>query len=143
MPFDTQRQFKSSSTEAVAEALLDIYSRVGIHEEVLTDQGTQFMSECMQEVSRLVTIRVLPVRRTIPFAMDCCEIQKPCKKHYDKDNPRRLEMGVFILLPTDSNKLRMQWRGPNIVKSSCGSQRIQSEDGVSWIFKRFFMSFSL
>ena len=28
---------------AVAEALLDIYSGVGIPEEVLTDQGTQFM----------------------------------------------------------------------------------------------------
>ena len=34
---------KKITTEAVAEALLDIY---GIPEEVLTDQGTQFMSEC-------------------------------------------------------------------------------------------------
>ena len=42
-----------------AEALLDIYSRVGIPEEVLTDQGTQFMSECMQEVSRLLSIKGL------------------------------------------------------------------------------------
>ena len=42
---------KKITTEAVAEALLDVYSRVGIPEEVLTDQGTQFMSECMQEVS--------------------------------------------------------------------------------------------
>ena len=39
------------------EALLDIYSRVGIPEEVLTNQGTQFMSECMQEVSRLLSIK--------------------------------------------------------------------------------------
>ena len=38
---------KKISTEAVAEALLDIYSREGIPEEVLTDQRTQFMSECM------------------------------------------------------------------------------------------------
>ena len=36
---------KKITTEAVTEALLDIYSRVGILEEVLTDQGTQFMSE--------------------------------------------------------------------------------------------------
>ena len=43
------------TTEAVAEALLVIYSRVGIPEEVMTDQGTQFMSECMQEVSRLLS----------------------------------------------------------------------------------------
>ena len=31
---------KKITTEAVAEALLDIYSTVGIPEEVLTDQGT-------------------------------------------------------------------------------------------------------
>ena len=43
---------KKINTEAVGEALLDIYSRVGIPEEVLTDQGTQFMSECMQQLSR-------------------------------------------------------------------------------------------
>ena len=50
---------KKITTEAVAEALLDIYSRVGIPEEVLTDQGTQFMSECMQEVSKLLSIKGL------------------------------------------------------------------------------------
>ena len=50
---------KTITTEAVAEALLDIYSTVGIPEEVLTDQGTQFMSECMQEVSRLLSIKGL------------------------------------------------------------------------------------
>ena len=50
---------KKITTEAVAEALLDIYSRVGIPEEVLTDQGSQFMSECMQEVSRLLSIKGL------------------------------------------------------------------------------------
>ena len=50
---------KKITTEAVAEALLDIYSRVAIPEEVMTDQGTQFMSECMQEVSRLLSIKGL------------------------------------------------------------------------------------
>ena len=60
---------KKITTEAVAEALLDIYSRVGIPEEVLTDQGTQFMSKCMQEVSRLLSIKgrvlnVVPVDDT-------------------------------------------------------------------------------
>ena len=50
---------KKIITGAVAEALLDIYSRVGIPEEVLTDQGTQFMSECMQGVSRLLSIKGL------------------------------------------------------------------------------------
>ena len=50
---------KKITTEAVAEALLDIYSIVGIPEEVLTDQGTKFMSESMQEISRLLSIKGL------------------------------------------------------------------------------------
>ncbi|XP_069138991.1 uncharacterized protein [Argopecten irradians] len=44
-------------TERVAEALVDIYSRVGIPREVLTDQGSQFTSDLMKEVSRLLSIR--------------------------------------------------------------------------------------
>ena len=42
---------KNIDTETVAEALLDIYCRLGIPEEVLSDQGTQFVSSCLQEVS--------------------------------------------------------------------------------------------
>ena len=38
---------KNIDTETVAEALLDLYSRIGIPEEVLSDLGTQFRSECM------------------------------------------------------------------------------------------------
>ena len=51
--------FKKITTEAVAEAVLNIYSRVGIPEEVLTDQGTWFKSECMQEVCRPLSIKGL------------------------------------------------------------------------------------
>ena len=46
---------KSISTEAVAEALVDMYSRLGAPEEILSDMGTQLVSECVQEVSRLLT----------------------------------------------------------------------------------------
>ena len=215
---------KKITTEAVAEALLDIYSRVGIPEEVLTDQGTQFMSECMQEVSRLLSIKgltstpyhpicnglverwngtlksmlkrlcqdqpkqwhrlinpVLFAYREVPqestgfspfqllygrsvrgpgtilkelwtkevnipevkssyeyvtelrerledslkLAQEELEkSQKRYKRHYDrKAKPRRLEVGdrVLILLPTDSNKLLMQWRGPYTVQSRVGA----------------------
>ena len=48
---------KKITSEAVAEVLLDIYSRVGIPEEMLTDQGTEFMSVCTQKVSRLLSIK--------------------------------------------------------------------------------------
>ena len=50
---------KKIDTETVAEALVDLYSRVGIPEEVLSDQGSQFTSECMKEVSRLLGIKQL------------------------------------------------------------------------------------
>ena len=215
---------KKITTEAVAEALLDIYSRVGIPEEVLTNQGTQFMSECMQEVSRLLSIKgltstpyhpicnrlverwnetlksmlkmlfqdqpkqwqrlikpVLFAYREVPqestgfspfqllygpsvrgpgtilkklwtkevnipevkssyeyvtelrerledslnLAQEELEkSQKRYKRHYDrKAKPRRLEVGdqVLILLPTDSNKLLMQWREPYTVESRVGA----------------------
>ena len=56
---DTSVPLKKITTEAVAEVLVDIYSRVGIPEEELTDQATQFMSKCMQEVSRLLSIKGL------------------------------------------------------------------------------------
>ena len=59
---------KKITTEPVAEALLDIYSTVGIPEEVLTDQGTRFMSECMQEVSRLLSIKGLT---SMPYRLIC------------------------------------------------------------------------
>ena len=50
---------KNIDTETVAEALLDMYSRLGFPEEVLSDNGSQFVSECMAEVSRLLSIRQL------------------------------------------------------------------------------------
>ena len=59
--------------------------------------------------------------------------QKRYKKHYKIAKPRCLEIGdqLLILLPTDSNKLLMQWRGPYTVESrTCGSQRLQNKDGV-------------
>ncbi|RUS68513.1 hypothetical protein EGW08_023725 [Elysia chlorotica] len=43
-------------TETVAEALVDIYSRLGVPEEILSDQGTQFISDCMREVCRLLGV---------------------------------------------------------------------------------------
>ena len=43
-------------TEMVAEALLDMYSRVGMPEDVLSNLGTQYTSDCMKEVSWLLSI---------------------------------------------------------------------------------------
>ncbi|XP_033745582.1 uncharacterized protein LOC117331096 [Pecten maximus] len=59
---------KGIEAERVAEALVDIYSRVGVPREVLTDQGSQFTSEVMKEVSMLLSIRQLT---TTPYHPMC------------------------------------------------------------------------
>ena len=59
---------KSIDTETVAEALIDIYSRLGIPEEVLSDLGPQFVSECMREVARLLSIKQI---NTSPYHPIC------------------------------------------------------------------------
>ena len=42
---------KTVTTETVAEALVNMYSRLGVPEEVLSDMGSQFVSNCMKEIS--------------------------------------------------------------------------------------------
>ena len=48
---------KTIDTETVAEALVNIFSRLGVPEEILSDLGTQFVSDCMKEVARLLSIK--------------------------------------------------------------------------------------
>ena len=62
---------KNTKIETEAEALLDMYSRLGLPEEVLSDLGTQFVSKCMEEVSRLLSIKLLT---TTPFHPICNEL---------------------------------------------------------------------
>ena len=50
---------KSITTEAVAESLVDIFSRVGIPDEILSDRGSQFTSDVMREVGRLLSVAQL------------------------------------------------------------------------------------
>ena len=46
---------KNTETETVVGALLDMYSRLEIPEEVVSDIDTQFVMKCMEEVSRLLS----------------------------------------------------------------------------------------
>ena len=47
---------------------MDIFSRLGVPEEILSDLGTQFVSECMKEVTRLLSIKQLT---TTPYHPMC------------------------------------------------------------------------
>ena len=59
---------RNIDTRSVAEALLDVYSRVGFPREVLSDNGSQFTSDVMREVSRLLSIKQLT---TTPYHPAC------------------------------------------------------------------------
>ena len=209
--------------ERVAEALFNMFTRLGFPSEILTDLGSQFTSEVMQVVSRLLSIRMLKttpyhpicnglvekfngtlksmlrkvcaekpkdwdryipallfayreapqeslgfspfellygrtvrgpmailkdlwtddvqepeVRTTYEYVLDLRqrledtlevarkELEKSAsryKTYYDrKSKPRKLEVNdaVLILLPTDGNKLLMQWKGPFKVVDKVG-----------------------
>ena len=62
------KALKKIDSETVAEALVEIYSRIGIPREVLTDQGKQFTSDLMKEVGRLLSIKQLT---TTPYHPSC------------------------------------------------------------------------
>lgn len=59
---------KKITTEAVAEALWDMWARLGIPREVLSDRGSQFTSETMKEVHRLLAIKG---KTTTPYHAQC------------------------------------------------------------------------
>ena len=53
----SRAQKESISTSTVAEALLEIFSRVGLPERIHSDRGSQFTSEMMREVYRLLNVQ--------------------------------------------------------------------------------------
>jgi len=59
---------KNITTTAVAEALVSIFARVGVPEEILSDRGTQLTSDMMKEVGRLLSLRQLT---TTPYHPQC------------------------------------------------------------------------
>ncbi|XP_070179133.1 uncharacterized protein [Littorina saxatilis] len=58
----------SIEAERVAEALWEMYTRVGVPSEVLTDRGSQFVSDLMNQVNQLLAIKGLT---TTPYHAQC------------------------------------------------------------------------
>ena len=53
---------KRFTAPAVAEQLMELFSRHGVPKEILTDQGTNFMSQLLQELYKMLGVK--PVRTT-------------------------------------------------------------------------------
>ena len=60
-------------TESIAEALIGIFSRVGFPREILSDNGSQFVSQVMKEVTRLISVKQLFSSPYHPLANGLCE----------------------------------------------------------------------
>ena len=59
---------KVIDTIECAEELVNIFSRIGIPQEILSDRGSQFVSDLMREISRLLSVRQL---QTTPYHAQC------------------------------------------------------------------------
>ena len=55
-------------TERVAEAMFEIFTRMGVPNEVLSDMGSQFTSDLMKEIGRLMSVKQL---HTTPYHPIC------------------------------------------------------------------------
>ena len=60
-------------TERFAEALLDVFSSVGFPTEILSDEGSQFTSDLMKEVCRLISLKQLFTTPYNPKCNGLCE----------------------------------------------------------------------
>ena len=55
---------KNIDSQTVDTALVDIFSRLGIPEEILSDQGANFISKLMQDLYKLLGVKPI---RTSPY----------------------------------------------------------------------------
>ena len=60
-------------TVSVAEALLEVFSRVGFPEEILSDRGSQFTSSLVEEIGRLIRVKQLFTTPYNPRCNGLCE----------------------------------------------------------------------
>ncbi|XP_063971781.1 uncharacterized protein LOC135159725 [Lytechinus pictus] len=92
----------SIETERVAEALVSIFTRVGIPKEMLTDQGAQFTSDLMKEVSKLLSIRHFTTSPYHPAANGLVErfngTLKQMLKRMCAENPKDWDRYITPLL---------------------------------------------
>ena len=59
---------RSIDAEHIAEELIKVFARVGIPEEILTDQGSNFTSKLLSEFYQLLKVQAV---RTSPYHPQC------------------------------------------------------------------------
>ena len=86
----------------MAEALVDIFTHLGVPEEILSDLGTQFVSECMKEVTRLLSIKQLTMTLYHPICNGLTETfdgtMKSMLKRLCSEQPRQWHRYINPLL---------------------------------------------
>ena len=87
----------SIETERVAEALVEMLSRVGIPDEMLTDCGSQFTAEVMKEVSRLQSLQQLTTTPYHPMCNGLVERFHATMKHIENgyNSAEESDMGAW------------------------------------------------
>ncbi|GFO01339.1 gypsy retrotransposon integrase-like protein 1 [Plakobranchus ocellatus] len=83
-------------TESVTEALVDIYSRLGVPEEALSDQGTQFISDYMKEVKQKTTTPYHPMCNGLVERFNTT--LKTCLRRLCSEQPRQWHRYINPLL---------------------------------------------
>ncbi|XP_070000911.1 uncharacterized protein [Penaeus vannamei] len=98
----------------VAEAMVEIFCRIGIPRQVLSDRGTQFTSAMMEEVLRLLSIKGLKTTPYHPMCNGLCErfngtLKKMLKRmaaEQPKEWPRYLAPLLFAYREVPQSSLK-------------------------------------
>lgn len=140
---------KSIETERVAEALVYIFSMMGIPKEILSDMGTQFTSNVMKEVGRLLSFKQLVTTPYHPACNGLVEkfngtlksmLRKMCSER-PKDWDRYLPALLFAYreVPQESTKFSpfelmfgRTVRGPMMVLKELWTKEVQPEVKTSY-----------
>ena len=137
------------STQEVAEAMVEMFSRLGIPEKILTDRGSQFTSDHMNELSRLLSIKQLTTTAYHPMCNGLVErfngtlkkiLQRMCTER-PTDWDRYLSAALFAYREVKHESLGYspfellygrKVRGPlQILKALWSSERTTSEETKS------------
>ncbi|XP_062594005.1 uncharacterized protein LOC134255486 [Saccostrea cucullata] len=93
---------KNQEAETVANTLIELFSRVGVPNEILSDQGTNFMSTLMTELCKLLQVRKLTTTPYHPQANGLVEkfngTLKKMLKAYASSEPYKWDVHLPYVL---------------------------------------------